>query len=322
MNAKGDNSYGNPVQKNGFIYTYKEDNPTEACIVAFPQEKTVTVPKEIDGKTVTKIDLLYPDEYSFMYGYEPGYQDPIVEVLSIPETVNEININGGWLNEGSCDGMQSQLMYLKKFKVSSKNEKFASYKGILYSKDKKTLISVPRMYETKTVSLPGGVKTIKDSAFSFCTNIATVKLPSTVTSIEQHAFYRCSLNSINLPQKLTSIGVEAFSYSNIKKITIKGNVKKIANGAFDGCKKLKSVVIKEGVKSIECSAFYNCTALRTISIPKSVTKLDQQCFDLESGKPIKKNLSHITVVTPKNSQAYKYRNYWKKWYQIKVKVSK
>jgi hypothetical protein len=125
-----------------------------------------------------------------------------------------------------------------------------------------------------------------------------------------------------LPKKLESIGIEAFSLSNIKKITIKGNVKTISYRAFAGCKKLKSVVIKEGVKSIECAAFYECTALRTISIPKSVTKLDEQCFDLETGQPIKKNLSHITVVTPKNSQAYKYRKTWKKWYQIKVKVSK
>jgi hypothetical protein len=116
--------------------------------------------------------------------------------------------------------------------------------------------------------------------------------------------------------------MDAFSLSNIKKITIKGNVKTISEGAFEYCKKLKSVVIKEGVKSIESSAFYECTALRTISIPKSVTKLSDQCFDLETGKMIKKNLSHITVVTPKNSQAYKYRKIWKKWYQIKVKVSK
>jgi hypothetical protein len=114
-----------------------------------------------------------------MSDYEPAYQKPIVEVLSIPKTVKEIEMDSSYVVQYQ---LQWMLPYLKKFKVSSENETYASYKGIMYSKDKKTLMSVPCKYEKETVSVPSGVKTIKEYAFFYCTDIATVKLPSTVTA--------------------------------------------------------------------------------------------------------------------------------------------
>ena len=88
------------------------------------------------------------------------------------------------MKEGYGSGMQSFLMNLKQFDVASSNKWLKSYKGILYTKNGKKLISVPRKYTAKTVKVKKGTTKIADSAFSFCTNIKKVILPDTVKVIE------------------------------------------------------------------------------------------------------------------------------------------
>ena len=167
-------------QKNGFTYLYSEKNNT-AKIVGIPMDqKIVNVPEKIDGKTVTKIDLYdvfrasEQQDYRYeLYDVEEGtWLVPKVEILNIPKTVKLIDAyEGGSLNEGYCRGMQSFLMHLKKFNVASGNRWYRSYKGILYTKNGKKLITVPRKYTAKTVKVKKGTTKIADSAFSFCTNI-------------------------------------------------------------------------------------------------------------------------------------------------------
>ena len=51
--------YGKFGQKDGFTYLYSDKKNT-ATIVAIPMEqKKVAVPEKINGKTVTKIELMY-----------------------------------------------------------------------------------------------------------------------------------------------------------------------------------------------------------------------------------------------------------------------
>ena len=55
------------------------------------------------------------------------------------------------------------------------------------------------------------IKVISDSAFSGCTALKEVILPSTLTSIEDEVFWWCeSLTSITIPSSVTSIGDSAF----------------------------------------------------------------------------------------------------------------
>ena len=172
-----------------------------------------------------------------------------MEYLSIPKTVKVIDCyEGGWLNEGYCKGMQSFLQNLKKFNVASGNKWYRSYKGVLYTKNGKKLITVPRKYTAKTVKVKKGTTKIADSAFSFCTNIKKVILPDTVKVIGQSAFVRCSLNYIRMPRKLKELGVTASRSSALKKITVYGKVE--LDETFKYCKKLKTVVLKKGVKKL------------------------------------------------------------------------
>ena len=211
-------------------------------------------------------------------------------------------------------------MHLKKFNVASGNRWYRSYKGILYTKNGKKLITVPRKYTAKTVKVKKGTTKIADSAFSFCTNIKKVILPDTVKVIEQNAFVCCSLNYIRMPRKLKELGVTAFRNSALKKITVYGKVE--LDETFKYCKKLKTVVLKKGVKELGELVFHECPKLRSVTVPKGIKNLGWNIDSIFYYRGLKCNLSKITIKTPKNSEMYKERKFLKKRYKIKVKVIK
>ena len=315
-------------QQDGFTYLCEKKDNT-VTIVGIPMDKKkVVVPAKINGKKVVKISIMpafdwaaneeYRNEF---YGEHEDVPIPKVEYLSIPKTVKVIDCyEGGWLNEGYCKGMQSFLQNLKKFNVASGNKWYRSYKGVLYTKNGKKLITVPRKYTAKTVKVKKGTTKIADFAFSFCTNIKKVILPDTVKVIEQNAFVCCSLNYIRMPRRLKILEVTAFRSSALKKITVYGKVE--LNETFTGCKKLKTVVLKEGVKKLGEYVFTNCPKLRSVTVPKGIKNLWLYIDSIFYYRGLKCNLSNITIKTPKNSEMYKERKFLKKRYKIKVKVIK
>jgi len=67
-------------------------------------------------------------------------------------------------------------------------------------------------------------------------------IPSSVTSLGDSAFEGLSIASINIPTSVTSIGMRCFFYcSNLNDIKINASVTSIGNGAFRYCNSLKWV---------------------------------------------------------------------------------
>ena len=61
------------------------------------------------------------------------------------------------------------------------------------------------------VTIPDGVTSIGENAFSDCASLTSITIPDGVTSIGEHAFYNCSsLTSITIPDSVTSIGKYTF----------------------------------------------------------------------------------------------------------------
>ena len=117
-------------------------------------------------------------------------------------------------------------------------------------------------------------------------NIETYVIPSSVTSIDDWAFYGCySLSEIVISSSITSIGDSAFSWClSLSEIVIPSSVTSIGKGAFSSCSHLSEIVIPSSVTSIGDWAFSYCFSLKYISIPKSVISLNGNPFAEWNGK--------------------------------------
>lgn len=110
----------------------------------------------------------------------------------------------------------------------------------------------------------------------------------TVTSIGTSSFMGCSdLTSVVLPNSLTSIGDYSFAVTGLSSVKIPNSVTSIKGSAFRWCDSLQSVEIPNSVSSIESLAFNTCTSLTSVKIPDSVTFIGteafQGCSTLKSG---------------------------------------
>ena len=99
-----------------------------------------------------------------------------------------------------------------------------------------------------------------DGAFSGCSGLTSLTLPSSVTSIGDNAFSGCSgLTSLTLPSSVTWIGWDAFTgCSGLTSLTIPSGVTWIGYYAFEGCSGLTSLTIPSSVTSIGNYAFSYC----------------------------------------------------------------
>lgn len=112
-------------------------------------------------------------------------------------------------------------------------------------------------------------------------DIVSIVIPSTVRTIGDNAFYRCSsIETISIPDGVTTIGNKAFmDCSSLKEITLPASVKEIGESAFENCKDLASFNAGEtAITEITARTFYNCTSLENFSFPSTITFIGNQAF--------------------------------------------
>ena len=159
-------------------------------------------------------------------------------------------------------------------------------------------------------------------------NIESVTLPSSVTSIEQQAFYGCdNLKSINL-SNVKFIGTEAFTncpsltdnidLSSVEMISERGlastyfnivnlpNCTKTGENAFDSCK--AEEIIMNKATSIGAQAFYNCSNLKTLYIPNATGLANDNFNGCTNIKLIfAPKIKSLRLSIPSNVTIYAYR---------------
>lgn len=93
----------------------------------------------------------------------------------------------------------------------------------------------------KHITLPSDLKTIEQYAFASCNNLHSVDFPPMLERIGSYAFQNCALDSISLPG-LTSIDEYAFqNCSNLKEVKVPSTLVSVGDKAFEGCTQLNDV---------------------------------------------------------------------------------
>ena len=195
----------------------------------------------------------------------------------------------------SLKGTLYGLDTLEKIEVEEGNESYISEEGVLYNKEKTTLIRYPQSKSDQTeYKVAEGVKTIGENAFRGNKTITKAELPKSVQSIKDYAFIYCGgLEEIKLSEGLEEIGREVFEYcSGIKKAEIPDSVKEIGTEAFYSCRSLEEVVLGKGLKSLGGSAFRYCEKLTKLTVKGNIESIDSSVFyntaikELQVGKEV------------------------------------
>lgn len=155
-----------------------------------------------------------------------------------------------------------------------------------------TNIVVPDTIDGRKVTVLG------NSTFQYCTqasDIESVTLPDSLTTIEKNAFYNCEkLKSVTIPPNVSSIGLAAFveglSESSLTEIKVDPENPYFSEKdgvvfSKDGTKLIVfpsgrsgDYQIPDGTVSVGDYAFYYCVNVSSITVPGSVRSLGEGAF--------------------------------------------
>lgn len=128
--------------------------------------------------------------------------------------------------------------------------------------------------DVTSISLPNTITSIGNDAFTCCTYLTTINIPSSVTNIGSGAFYGTGIKDPIIANNQFVYMPPSFQGS----YEIPKNVTKILGSAFSGCTELTDIIIHNSVTEIGSSAFSGCTQLKYIFVPKGVTSIGASTF--------------------------------------------
>lgn len=130
-------------------------------------------------------------EYAFMYNSN-------IETITITDNVERIPI--------TPRPFLDHCVKFSKIYVTEGNSKFSSSDGILFNKDKTSLLMCPLNNDITSYIVPNSVKSIGDESFRGCKSLINISIPNSVTWLGGNAFSGCNgLTSITIPESVITI---------------------------------------------------------------------------------------------------------------------
>ena len=254
-----------------------------------------------EGKTynVTNIASQF---IHFTIGDKPNYQT--VTSITLPSTITNINTGAFGVSE-----------VLTAIKIQGENNFFTVQDGILYNKDKTTLVYCPCQIDATNFNFPSTVTELSGDAFS--KNILkSITIPKHITRLNDGGgegahgvfgtFYGCknltsftfergenytyipsdffsqskNLPSFSFPETITAVGSYAFKDCEKLIITLPSKLEKIGFRSFEGCDALKEITFPKTVQYLGGEAFNACKGLVKLTIPEEcpLTYISSACF--------------------------------------------
>ncbi len=136
-----------------------------------------------------------------------------------------------------------------------------------------------------SVKIPDSVTSIRTQCFEECTNLVSVTAEGVITEVPERCFANCSkLVSVTFASPIVSIGDRAFyACEALETFPFSEGLATIGEEAFSGCWLLKEVTIPKSVQIIEAGAFSGCgsnseTFSLTINVAKENVSIGEFAF--------------------------------------------
>lgn len=291
-------------------------------------DSEIEIPASYKDVDITKIEnYAFSNIYSLKNVVIP---DSITSIAygAFSDCINLENIVIG----NGVTSIDSNIFYncnsLANITVADTNKNYSSDAyGVLFDKNKTTLIKYPSGASNDSYTIPDGVVNIVNSAFDNCNNLTSLNIPDSITNIGNYAFYKC--DNLTIYCSYGSYAQEYAESNNLKYASLVSGecgdgltwTFNAANGVLtiEGYGEMsyssrrwgtieddiKEVVVNSGVLNIASSAFYSCESLEKVIIHDGVTSIDYGAFNCCY------NLTDIVMpdsITSIGSSAFSYCN--------------
>lgn len=227
--------------------------------------------------------------------------NPMIQSVTLPSTIKKI----GELTFLNCSSLK-EIIGLDAVDTIERRafEECGNLNQLLCYNHGKNCLGWPGSEMYQELTIPEGIESIDNEAFSGKRQIYEVVLPQSLKKIGKEAFYGCTkIKRIELPQGLEHIGENAFkSYDDdfIEIVNIPSSLSYIARGVLDRQTYNKvvtyangtrcygwvgdkdscpsEIVLPQGVESIDAMAFSYCHALQRVKIPQGCRKISREAF--------------------------------------------
>lgn len=213
--------------------------------------------------------ITIPDDITFIGGFAFFGCQSLLHI-TIPNSIEEIGI--------------AAFNKCRKLTLTSKSSRFSIHGGLIIDNLYNEVVSCTCKYDNERI--PNTVTSIGDHAFFECSSLQSIIIPDSIIQIGEAAFNNCSKLILisESPRFSVQNGLlidtqynKIISYTNkYNNLIIPNSVTSIGDFAFEHCSSLQQITIPDSVTSIGDWVFSECESLKQIIIPKnSVEKFKQ-----------------------------------------------
>lgn len=281
--ASGPNKDGIVVKKNGvpvevegtFDYDSSTMDRDEIQIVLTPAvtesgEYEIYVPARALSLGISTFDSRWNEEFTLSYTVKGALADG-TKIKVEPLTYKVVS---GVDRTLSVTWPDSESEYSGVTEIPSSVE----YEGKDYTVVEIGRLAFSEVKGIDNLKVPETVTSIGEGAFWDC-SIKTIELPQTLTAIESDAFSDSGLTTFTMPESVTTLGTDVFSGCvSLESLSLPASLTEIPDGTAQGCQILKSIDIPAGVARIGGFAFSECSQLAAVDLPENLVELGRFAF--------------------------------------------
>ena len=195
--------------------------------------------------------------------------------------------------DGSGTSPTGTKSYVQKLIVDTMPEELQPWNAVHFTFDGTTVTGFSnsgklKLQDSKNVRLPETtpegepVTAIGASAFAgtadAVTDMETISIPATVTTIGNMAFNWTNLTKVEIPDSVTTLGVSAFgNNTHLAEVKLSCNLTEIPQACFSSSI-VKDVVIPEGVVTIGRGSFQGAQ-VTSLRLPSTLVLIDRDAFN-------------------------------------------